>query len=380
MHRYQPRVHLVTRREGATGPIVDLEKENYHTYIYPETVFTAVTAYQNQLITKLKIDSNPFAKGFRDSSRLNDYESDFYPGFPPPMMPGGLGSMIGAMGLFHHPGSGPMPHPGMLDPQTAALLFRSSPFFAMVNAAAGVPTSMGGPLPPPHQLPPLSSPDSMEQNNNLMLAAEKARAAMSIMMAQQQQQQQQRGSPPNGTPSSPPSPRTPTATPLTRPPSVGNLSDPQHLQAALLAAHHHHQHQQQQQHQQNQAILYGRNPMSSPSLFSQWSAMQNHLGLLSSMSNTTSSVTSSSPMIVTPRPMFSSTSVVPSSVNNLQRFSPYIVSNSTSVSPTYNVTSRPTFRSTPSPAPSSISPGSERTGPTSSPRQSPPCDLSPSRN
>jgi hypothetical protein len=25
-------------------------------------------------ITKLKIDSNPFAKGFRDSSRLTDFE------------------------------------------------------------------------------------------------------------------------------------------------------------------------------------------------------------------------------------------------------------------------------------------------------------------
>ncbi|GIY54088.1 hypothetical protein CEXT_739681 [Caerostris extrusa] len=36
--------------------------------------FTAVTAYQNQLITKLKIDSNPFAKGFRDSSRLTELE------------------------------------------------------------------------------------------------------------------------------------------------------------------------------------------------------------------------------------------------------------------------------------------------------------------
>jgi hypothetical protein len=369
MHRYQPRIHLVTRRDGATGPIVDLEKENYHTYIYPETVFTAVTAYQNQLITKLKIDSNPFAKGFRDSSRLNDYESDFYPGFPPPsMMPGGIGSMIGAMGLFHHPGGGPISHPGMLDPQTAALLFRTSPLFAMVNAAAGgVPTSMGGPLPPPPHLPPLSSPESLEQNNNLMMAAEKARAAMSIMMAQQQQH---RGSPPNGSSSSPPSPHTPTSTPLARPPSVNNLSDPQHLQAALLAAHHHHQQQQQQQHQQNQAILYGRNPMNSPSLFSQWSAMQNHLGLLSSMSTT--ATTSSSPMIVTPRPMFCSTSVTPSSV--VQRFSPYVVTGSS------NAAGRPPFRSTPSPVPSSISPGSERTGPTSSPRHSPPCDLSPFRN
>uniref|UniRef100_A0A2I3HVF8 T-box transcription factor 15 n=1 Tax=Nomascus leucogenys TaxID=61853 RepID=A0A2I3HVF8_NOMLE len=33
------------------------------------TVFTTVTAYQNQQITRLKIDRNPFAKGFRDSGR-----------------------------------------------------------------------------------------------------------------------------------------------------------------------------------------------------------------------------------------------------------------------------------------------------------------------
>lgn len=73
MHRYQPRIHLVKWREHS-GPITDLEQEQYRTYIFPETVFTAVTAYQNQLITKLKIDSNPFAKGFRDSSRLTDFD------------------------------------------------------------------------------------------------------------------------------------------------------------------------------------------------------------------------------------------------------------------------------------------------------------------
>lgn len=73
MHRYQPRIHLVKWREHSGG-VQDLEAEEYRTYIFPETVFTAVTAYQNQLITKLKIDSNPFAKGFRDSSRLTDFD------------------------------------------------------------------------------------------------------------------------------------------------------------------------------------------------------------------------------------------------------------------------------------------------------------------
>ncbi|XP_050309882.1 T-box transcription factor TBX20-like isoform X2 [Anthonomus grandis grandis] len=75
MHKYQPRIHLVKRPEGSSGNVNDLENEEYKTFIFPETIFTAVTAYQNQLITKLKIDSNPFAKGFRDSSRLTEFES-----------------------------------------------------------------------------------------------------------------------------------------------------------------------------------------------------------------------------------------------------------------------------------------------------------------
>ncbi|XP_015377903.1 PREDICTED: T-box transcription factor TBX20-like, partial [Diuraphis noxia] len=70
MHRYQPRIHLVKWR----GMVTDLDAEKYRSFVFPETVFTAVTAYQNQLITKLKIDSNPFAKGFRDSSRLGELE------------------------------------------------------------------------------------------------------------------------------------------------------------------------------------------------------------------------------------------------------------------------------------------------------------------
>ena len=90
MHRYQPRVHLVMRPidSPSSAPVTNIEDELYHTFIFPETIFTAVTAYQNQLITKLKIDSNPFAKGFRDSSRLNDYDSDYY-GMPPGPCGGG---------------------------------------------------------------------------------------------------------------------------------------------------------------------------------------------------------------------------------------------------------------------------------------------------
>lgn len=91
MHRYYPRFHVTQADSPYTvrwGP--------FQTFSFPETTFTAVTAYQNpkvqtgninptqtlfesnmntdrQLpvlfflkITKLKIDHNPFAKGFRE--------------------------------------------------------------------------------------------------------------------------------------------------------------------------------------------------------------------------------------------------------------------------------------------------------------------------
>ncbi|XP_017860268.1 PREDICTED: T-box protein H15 [Drosophila arizonae] len=78
MHRYQPRIHLVRLSHGQSIPSnpKELQELDHKTYVFSETVFTAVTAYQNQLITKLKIDSNPFAKGFRDSSRLTDFDRD----------------------------------------------------------------------------------------------------------------------------------------------------------------------------------------------------------------------------------------------------------------------------------------------------------------
>ncbi|KAM4600985.1 T-box transcription factor TBX20 isoform 2-T2 [Polymixia lowei] len=77
MHKYQPRVHIIKKKDH-TASLLNLKSEEFRTFVFTETVFTAVTAYQNQLITKLKIDSNPFAKGFRDSSRLTDMERDIF--------------------------------------------------------------------------------------------------------------------------------------------------------------------------------------------------------------------------------------------------------------------------------------------------------------
>lgn len=63
MHKFQPRFHVVyvyPKNEDCS------KTQNYKTFLFPETKFMAVTAYQNHRITQLKIASNPFAKGFRD--------------------------------------------------------------------------------------------------------------------------------------------------------------------------------------------------------------------------------------------------------------------------------------------------------------------------
>ncbi|XP_046562569.1 T-box transcription factor TBX3-like [Haliotis rubra] len=62
MHKYQPRFHLVRASD-----LLRLPYSSSKTFVFPETQFIAVTAYQNEKITKLKIDNNPFAKGFREN-------------------------------------------------------------------------------------------------------------------------------------------------------------------------------------------------------------------------------------------------------------------------------------------------------------------------
>uniref|UniRef100_H2Y7U8 T-box domain-containing protein n=1 Tax=Ciona savignyi TaxID=51511 RepID=H2Y7U8_CIOSA len=64
MHRFQPRFHVVLVDNSHDS--IQRADENFKTFVFDETKFTAVTAYQNHRITQLKIQSNPFAKGFRD--------------------------------------------------------------------------------------------------------------------------------------------------------------------------------------------------------------------------------------------------------------------------------------------------------------------------
>ena len=61
MHKFQPRIHLVLlsptqkhfKMKGSYDKADDLLENStaYKTFAFPETIFTAVTAYQNQLVS-----------------------------------------------------------------------------------------------------------------------------------------------------------------------------------------------------------------------------------------------------------------------------------------------------------------------------------------
>ncbi|KAI1233012.1 T-box transcription factor TBX1, partial [Lamprotornis superbus] len=130
MHRYQPRFHVVY-----VDPRKDSEKyaeENFKTFVFEETRFTAVTAYQNHRvrqqrssgqpkagvgvapavpwITQLKIASNPFAKGFRDCDP-EDWPRNHRPGALP---------LMSAFARSRNPVSSPAHQNGTEKEQTTA--------------------------------------------------------------------------------------------------------------------------------------------------------------------------------------------------------------------------------------------------------------------
>lgn len=66
MHRYIPRLHIIPVPDvPACDQPITMGPESM-TFTFPQTEFMAVTTYQNFRITQLKINHNPFAKGFRD--------------------------------------------------------------------------------------------------------------------------------------------------------------------------------------------------------------------------------------------------------------------------------------------------------------------------
>uniref|UniRef100_H3CJA9 T-box transcription factor Ta n=1 Tax=Tetraodon nigroviridis TaxID=99883 RepID=H3CJA9_TETNG len=65
LHKYEPRIHIV--KVGGVQKMITSQS-------FPETQFIAVTAYQNEEITALKIKHNPFAKAFLDAKERSDHK------------------------------------------------------------------------------------------------------------------------------------------------------------------------------------------------------------------------------------------------------------------------------------------------------------------
>ncbi|KAF7644920.1 hypothetical protein LDENG_00213460 [Lucifuga dentata] len=111
MHKYQPRLHIVKADEN-NG--FGSKNTAYCTHVFHETAFISVTSYQNHKITQLKIENNPFAKGFRGSEegdlRVSRLQGKEYPVISKNMVRqrlisshGHLAGKLGAGVLTGHP-------------------------------------------------------------------------------------------------------------------------------------------------------------------------------------------------------------------------------------------------------------------------------------
>ncbi|KAM4866212.1 T-box transcription factor T [Thomomys bottae] len=106
LHKYEPRIHIV--RVGGSQRMIT-------SHCFPETQFIAVTAYQNEEITALKIKYNPFAKAFLDAKERSDHK-DVVEELGGSQQPG-----CSQSGGWLIPGAGPLcppasPHPPLGSP------------------------------------------------------------------------------------------------------------------------------------------------------------------------------------------------------------------------------------------------------------------------
>ncbi|KAM9317448.1 T-box transcription factor T-like [Gastrophryne carolinensis] len=91
LHKYEPRIHIV--RVGGPQRMIT-------SHSFPETQFIAVTAYQNEEITALKIKHNPFAKAFLDAKERNEHKE---------LLDDGIDQQgFSQLGSWLIPGSGPL--------------------------------------------------------------------------------------------------------------------------------------------------------------------------------------------------------------------------------------------------------------------------------
>ncbi|XP_053681329.1 T-box transcription factor TBX5 [Anopheles nili] len=141
MHRYQPRLHVCYfTRNGVKD---EKDTLTHRTFVFSETSFTAVTAYQNQRVTQLKIVSNPFAKGFRDNETNEDSQERSAPAMSD---------------RLKNERSSSYKKDGEMAPATAGSGTSSSPRLLPVSSAASSTTMVSSVLSlhqPPHHQPSL---------------------------------------------------------------------------------------------------------------------------------------------------------------------------------------------------------------------------------
>ncbi|XP_059476142.1 T-box transcription factor T isoform X2 [Neocloeon triangulifer] len=126
LHKYEPRVHIV--RVGS-------EHRRVVSYPFPETQFIAVTAYQNEEVTSLKIKYNPFAKAFLDAKERPE---------------GSINNNSSPGGIFHRSSSSQRSehapyHHQPQHPQYGAWLLPQSMYHSPPHHPGLVPTGLGSP-------------------------------------------------------------------------------------------------------------------------------------------------------------------------------------------------------------------------------------------
>ena len=61
MHKYQPRFHVIldeSEKGNSRTSLHEMNKDHLRTFIFPETQFMAVTAYQNHMVCIVQFTSS----------------------------------------------------------------------------------------------------------------------------------------------------------------------------------------------------------------------------------------------------------------------------------------------------------------------------------
>ncbi|XP_024144633.1 T-box transcription factor TBX19 [Oryzias melastigma] len=170
LHKYEPQLHIVC--VGSRHRLVS-------NISFKETQFIAVTAYQNEEITALKIKYNPFAKAFLDAKERNPggrslvEPSEGRVGIQPcwPLCPGGGGAFPYASSLplasHHHHGYKHHGYPGRHTPYTPYLPHRTHSSVCLSEGVQMLADGWSSSSPRPASTSsPSSSSSSLPQTSN----------------------------------------------------------------------------------------------------------------------------------------------------------------------------------------------------------------------